>query len=375
MGRLSFSRTERADVAVLKRNLELWPVFREVVAGFSVLELETIKTPLNVRDIFRIFRYVIAKKASIGYASMAAQIRRSGVKVLLAVDQTSQVVEELGRLLPELRQVVIAHGSLRADSLKGHQIRRRDHRVLCVWGEADVAAYASAAETPVNTRVIGSMRNADYIRQHSISANRSARNPLLFVSQYSGKEEESTSDTSKRQQILRALKSNTHRYCRERRLPLLVALRPPASAPHAPSQREDEIRHYENTFIGVPLTFTDSTHAYSSYLASDESDVTIGVPSGALTESFARGNKVLMFRQDPRSGGYYGFPVEGQWLLTEPTYEQFAERLDALRAMRREDCAHSWRVEREYMVANAESAEPINLARQLVERAIRGEAL
>ena len=94
MGRLSFSRTRRADVAVLKRNLELWPVFREIVAGHSVLELETIKTPLNIRDIFRIVRYVVINKASVGYASMAAQLRRSRVKVLLAVDQKSQ---EIGR--------------------------------------------------------------------------------------------------------------------------------------------------------------------------------------------------------------------------------------------------------------------------------------
>jgi hypothetical protein len=89
MSRISVSPTRRADVAVLKRNLELWPVFREVLSGFSVLELETIKTPLNVRDSFRIAQHVIADKASIGYASMAAQLQRSGVKVLLAVDQTT----------------------------------------------------------------------------------------------------------------------------------------------------------------------------------------------------------------------------------------------------------------------------------------------
>jgi hypothetical protein len=43
--------------------------------------------------------------------------------------------------------------------------------------------------------------------------------------------------------------------------------------------------------------------------------------------------------------------------------------------MRREDCANSWRAEREYMVANAESDEPIKLVRQLIDRAICGEVL
>ncbi|MEY3616053.1 MAG: hypothetical protein RLZZ518_1055, partial [Actinomycetota bacterium] len=53
-------------------------------------------------------------------------------------------------------------------------------------------------------------------------------------------------------------------------------------------------------------------------------------------------------------------------------YEQFAERLDKLRAMQREDAANAWRREREYMVANARSDEPIRLVRALLDRAILG---
>lgn len=375
MGRLNFSRTQRADVAVLKRNLELWPVFRDIVAGHSVLELETIKTPLNVRDVFRIVRYVIVNKASVGYASMAAQLRRSRVKVLLAVDQTSQVVEELGRLLPELRQVVVAHGSIRDGTLHLMKTTRRHGRVLCVWGQSDVDVYQRVVESPVQCRIVGSLRNADYKRQNMRVTVNSRKYPLLLISQYAGAIEDDLSHASKRVQILGEMKRLTHRYCSERSLPLRVALRPPVSSAVSQEHRDDEIRHYQQMFDGVELSFTNPDLAYSSYLASDESDVTIGVPSGALTESFARGNKVLMFRQDPASGGYYGFPIEGQWLLTEPTYDQFAERLDVLRAMRREDCANSWRAEREYMVANAESDESIKLVRQLIDRAICGEVL
>lgn len=132
MRRIESAAAPPADVAVLTRNLELWPVLREVVEGYSVLELETIKTPLNLRDVMRVLRHVVVDKASLGYASMAARLHRSGVKVLLAVDQTAEVVEELGRLLPDLRQVVIAHGSVRAENLAHHRIRRREQRILCV---------------------------------------------------------------------------------------------------------------------------------------------------------------------------------------------------------------------------------------------------
>jgi hypothetical protein len=371
MRRIESAAAPPADVAVLTRNLELWPVLREVVEGYSVLELETIKTPLNLRDVMRVLRHVVVDKASVGYASMAARLHRSGVKVLLAVDQTAEVVEELGRLLPDLRQVVIAHGSVRAENLAYHRIRRREQRILCVWGSSDVDLYASANPESVRCTPVGSMRNAGYFRSKQPTI-RAANHSLLFISQYSGRDEEEETPNSRRNQMLQSLKSHLRTYCIERSLALAIALRPPASAPHAPSQQADERRHYERVFAGIALTFTDPSDPYASYRASDESDVTIGVPSGALTESFARGNKVLMYRQDPRSGTYYGFPLDGEWVLTEPTYEQFAERLDKLRAMQREDAANAWRREREYMVANARSDEPIRLVRALLDRAILG---
>ncbi|MEY2765277.1 MAG: hypothetical protein RL552_182, partial [Actinomycetota bacterium] len=59
MRRIEVAAAPPADVAVLTRNLELWPVLREVVKDYSVLELETIKTPLNLRDAMRVLRHVV----------------------------------------------------------------------------------------------------------------------------------------------------------------------------------------------------------------------------------------------------------------------------------------------------------------------------
>lgn len=375
MRRIEFAAAPPADVAVLTRNLELWPVLREVVEGYSVLELETIKTPLNLRDVMRVLRHVVVDKASVGYASMAARLHRSGVKVLLAVDQTAEVVEELGRLLPDLRQVVIAHGSVRTDEFVGLTIRPRAHRVLAVWGESDRDAYARTQQSPVDCRVIGSLRNAHYLSRHSLNRSRIARADLLLVSQYSGIEEEEDPPRSKRNQILKLMNGLVRQYCLKNDLTLSIALRPPASSPHAPRQTEAELAHFEKVFAGLRLEFSDPRNLDDTYRWSDSADVTVGAPKGTLTESFARGNKVLMICQSPESGDFYGFPLSGPWLLYEPTYEQFAERLDMLRAMRREDAANQWRRERMYMVANAESDEPISLVRRLVSRAIRGEPM
>ena len=375
MGRVRWSRTPRADVAILSRNLELWPVLRQVVAGYSTYELETIGTPINMRDAFSIARHLVADKATVGYSAMAAQLRRADVKVLLAVDQTSQAIEELGRLLPHLSQVIVAHGSIRADGLQLHHVRRREKRILCVWGESDVDVYRKNIPNPVDCRIVGSLRNAGFLQAPRVEIRASVQHPLLFVSQYAGADEEDTSNTSSRVRVLRMLKHYVHRFCQERNLPLQIALRPPVSAPSHPLQTADEIRHYQQVFDGVTLGFSDPSQPYSSYVASDLSDVTIGVPTGLLTESFARGNKVLMLQEQPESDGYYKFPIAGPWLLTEPRYEEFASRLDLLRSQKRENLAGAWQRQREYMVANATADRAIGLVRQFLDCAIRGETL
>lgn len=376
MRRVEVATAPPADVAVLSRNLELWPVLREVIEGYSVLQLETIKTPLNLRDTSRVFRHVVVDRASLGYASMAARLHCSGVKVLLAVDQTREAVDELGRLLPDLRQVLIAHGSQREQVLaEFHRVPHRAHRVLGVWGRSDVDLYRQLGteSKSVLCEPVGSLRNAGYLRRHPLNSARISQVPLLFVSQYSGQDEEDSSSPIKRNQILRLIKAHLRTYCIAHNLSLVIALRPPASAPLAPMQSDNERCHYERVFSGVRIRFTDPTDPYASYRASDEADVTVGVPSGALTESFARGNKVLMVKQDPKTGSYYGFPTDGDWVLTEPTYEQFAARLDKLRSISRQDAASAWSREREYMVANAETDSAINMVQVLLNRAIRGD--
>lgn len=374
MRRIEFSAAPRADIALLKRNLEFWPVFREIVSGFSTIELETIGSPVNGRDVMQVARDLVARKSTLGYASMAARFRKSGARVLLAADQVWQVADALNELLPSVPQVLVAHGTQRSEIIRDfYKVVARPGRVLCVWGQSDVDLYREASRDGVECRVVGSLRNADYLRLHPLKMDRAIRRNLLFVSQYSGQEEDNPSPTSKRNQILLALKNHLRRYCTDHSVDLTVALRPPVSAPHAANQVSDEIAHYMRVFDGVRLHFTDPSLPYASYLASDESDVTVGVPSGALTESFGRGNKVLMFRQSPESGSYYGFPVEGAWLVTEPTYKQFAERLDFLRERPRAELVAEWREVREYVVANAVSDSPLRIVRDFVTRSVNGE--
>jgi hypothetical protein len=133
---------------------------------------------------------------------------------------------------------------------------------------------------------------------------------------------------------------------------------------------EREENHYREIFAGVPVTFSDPYLPYTTYLESDQSEVTIGLPTGSLTESFARGNKVLMVGQEPSSGDLYGFPKQGLFFLNEPEYALFAQRLDMIREMSTSDYAFEFRAERESMVANANSDKTISIVEDLLLRGV-----
>jgi hypothetical protein len=147
-------------------------------------------------------------------------------------------------------------------------------------------------------------------------------------------------------------------------------LRPRLSGELHAQAREREIEHFKKVFAAVSSSLSDSSKPYATYLDSDQSDVTIGVPSGSLTESFARGNKVLMIGQDPSTGDYFGFPREGLYLLHEPDYDLFAERLDEIREMSTKTFADRFELDREYVVANATSDKTIAIISQIVREQV-----
>jgi hypothetical protein len=82
-----------------------------------------------------------------------------------------------------------------------------------------------------------------------------------------------------------------------------------------------------------------------------------------------------MFRQSPESGSHFGFPVDGPWLVTEPTYDEFATRLDDLRRRPRIEVVDQWRQAREFMLVNAESDAPLRIVRDYVTRSLNGESV
>ena len=369
VGRLQIGRQSPADVALLARNLEHWPEFLEITKDFRTVILETRSAPIPIASLWTVLSTMVRQSVSVGWASFVASSRESNVKVLLGTDQTREPFDKLAQLQPTTKQLLIAHGSVRRDVLLLHNhIDRVEGRLLCVWGQHDAALYKEVFKDSVECVVVGSLRNAMHIKRHGLDSNRSPTLPLLFVSQFSGLDEDDPIRSPDRSRVLRTLKEYLSRYCSERNLPLKIAMRPPVSGTPEPGHVEDEIQHYKQVFAGVTLSFTDPYVPYSTYVASDAADVTIGVPSGSLTESFGRGNKVLMFGQAAETGSYFSFPFEGDWLVTEPSYQEFSDRLEFLRMQSRQSITSVWAPIREQMLADAMSTNPIIVIREILRR-------
>ena len=367
VGRLQIGRQSPADVALLARNLEHWPEFLEITKEFRTVILETRSAPIPIASLWTVLSTMVRQSVSVGWASFVASSRESNVKVLLGTDQTREPFDKLAQLQPTTKQLLIAHGSVRRDTLLLNPIVRAEGRLLCVWGQHDAALYKEVFKDSVECVVVGSLRNAMHIKRHGLDSNRSPTLPLLFVSQFSGLDEDDPIRSPDRSRVLRTLKQYLFRYCSERNLPLKIAMRPPVSGTPEPGHVEDEIQHYKQVFAGVTLSFTDPYVPYSTYVASDAADVTIGVPSGSLTESFGRGNKVLMFGQNPQSGDYLGFPLAGDWLICEPTYQEFEVKLDILRGENRITKSRQWQDSRCYMIEDAETEEPVTRVVNLLQ--------
>jgi surface carbohydrate biosynthesis protein len=368
VGRLQIGRQSPADVALLARNLEHWPEFLETTKDFRTVILETRSAPIPIASLWTVLSTMVRQSVSVGWASFVASSRESNVKVLLGTDQTREPFDKLAQLQPTTKQLLIAHGSVRRDTLLLNPIVRAEGRLLCVWGQHDAALYEQIFKDPVECVVVGSLRNAMHIKRHGLNPDRSPTLPLLFVSQFSGLGEDDPIRSPDRSRVLRTLKEYLSRYCSERNLPLKIAMRPPVSGTPEPGHVEDEIQHYKQVFAGVTLSFTDPYVPYSTYVASDAADVTIGVPSGSLTESFGRGNKVLMFGQAAETGSYFSFPFEGDWLVTEPSYQEFSDRLEFLRMQSRQSITSVWAPIREQMLADAMSTNPIIVIREILRR-------
>ncbi|MBI4060206.1 MAG: hypothetical protein HY403_02125 [Elusimicrobia bacterium] len=115
------------------------------------------------------------------------------------------------------------------------------------------------------------------------------------------------------------------RYAKERGVRVCVAARTTGPA--------ERVFYQAALGADVPLiTRRDELMSLSTYQAIDESSVAVGFSSTALLEAFGWGKRALFCNFFKHSESYSP-PRPGPWMVDEPRYELFRDKLDALRAM------------------------------------------
>lgn len=353
--RLTTRSITRAKVLTLQNEEKSWPEIDFLLRETPKLCLRTAGPSYHIQFLPEVISLMLRRKLRPGMAQLRPLVRASKASVLVATDGGHREhLKAISELCPEIPLFVIAHGSVRADVLRrtGALPKLNGGRFL-VWGQADINLYTSVFGQDQSMLAVGSLRNSFYWRNFREGRPiPSKKFPISLVSQFADSSEEDENRPN-RTRVLRNLKNHLSRFCHEQGLPVRILLRPGLSGEVAAGARQREVRHYLKVFSGVEVSFSDPTRQYETYFESDQSEVTVGVPTGALIESFARGNKVFMFAQSPDTGDYFGSPVTGAFLRHEPTYEQFKSQLQHLLEQNQSDFADSFRSEREFVVANA----------------------
>ena len=364
-------KQENRGVAALQANLDHWPQLAEVLTGLNPLIIQTQNSPIPLLGLPRIMLQQLTQRQRFGWASIAEVVRQARINTLVALDSPAEPLDQFGRFAPEITQLLIGHGSLRREPLlRNYQFLATRHsaRRLLLWGRHDVELVHSVFGSEIVCIPVGSLKNALYMRRRQKSPK---LHEIVYVSKFAGRDRETSSSAHPdRPRVFSLLKSHLRRFCIENGIAIHIAMSPKEQGRLSSLHSEDERRHYAEVFSGVPLTFTNPDEEFSTYSASDSADVTIGIPHGSLTESFGRGNKVLMFGQSPETGSHYGFPYEGPWIVFEPSYQEFASRLSQIRMTSQRQFAIEAESIRKVMLENADSDKAMILIQEEIGDAV-----
>ena len=286
------------------------------------------------REIFLQPRYLwhlvrLMHRHSRQAASLGAYVRSVEAKAVIAYDNIP-VLYDWASALP-MPLIVVQHGMRQLEPMK-QNIAQTSNVVFLSWGKLQVDEFASGLTArypnsshqrkPERVIPIGSLRDSMY-RQVRKEVDRNL-NQLCLVSQFKGLDGHGLTLPRERQVNLDTTAEFTHRYAIERNIQVLIAL-----YSDTPQALQAEKNWFNEKFEGTCI-FNNPSEDFATYKATDESIVSLGVHTSVLWEVFGRSGRILAcnFTGDT----VFKFPIPGPWYLENGSYDEFATRLDLLRA-------------------------------------------
>ena len=118
---------------------------------------------------------------------------------------------------------------------------------------------------------------------------------------------------------------------------------------------------------------TDPTYIrerYGTYFLCDRSNLTVGMASSVLWESFGRGNKLLAVNNTDNP--IYDFPISGVWSMRRPSYDEFSERLHTLLTMADSEWLSVSNRDQIDLMSNNHRTQPQEEINRILREVIRG---
>lgn len=228
--------------------------------------------------------------------------------------------------------ICVQHGMRQVEPLVS-PIERVSNVILLSWGELQQDDYiegrtprlpnSSFNRRPCQILPIGSLRDSLYRSVGYLGASKCGR--LCLVSQFKGASGHGLTMPHERQKNLDTLVDFLNRYACSRELELLVAV-------YSDTAKElAEEKSWYQKRLSCDFRFTDPSVEFSTYKAVDDCEVTFGVHTSVLWESFGRFRKILACNFTGDS--IFDFPLEGPWFLRQASYTEFESRVDELRSI------------------------------------------
>jgi len=369
---IRFRYPNRCNVVTL--DAELTPFLARELNHLGLENYLPSSRTVVIRPLFLFWLLVYLRRTARIAANLAAFIRSARIPILVTMDFLDiqiptesygvSLLEEVSRLVPEVEFVSIQHGQeLRRLAATNTSIEAKRVTLLC-FGEWTAKNFPEFGRLEHKYIPVGALVNSIYTRTRPPQIWR--KNHIVVISTV--KDEAWWGPVAGERRIgYEKLMVFVRDFCAKTSITPLVALTIDRDSNNSIDEATIERRWFMER-VGEDIEFTDPSlifgglshideHAiipmsikerFSSYFASDQSLVTIGMSSTALWEAFGRGNRILAVNLTDNP--VYDFPISGVWSMRQPTYDEFETRLSEIMNMKDSEWTSLSKEAREFLI-------------------------
>ena len=350
----------------------------------SLIGLPTFAADLTVPTIFLSVSFLrdclsYLKSNSRDVAYLLALIQHLQPAVVISTDalvtmNRRSMLHELSERIKSSKFISVPHGSYQkgyefhpTDSETGKELQFESEVILASIGNGDLKTYNRWGLKHKRIVPIGLLSNAIYLRDR-LAAPVEKRFQICVVEHLGDPSKNHLPLQKKAMETFETLCEFVDRYALRNQIGITIALRPTSKSLFDSDGEIDWVVNWFRDKFKSEITFTDSSKNFATHMASDESELTVGVDSTALLESMGRGNKVLTIWYDESP---LGIPESSWTFLKNPSFESFVAAVDRIMAADIQVYLEKTKFDREQLIECQEGSAAIRNLTQLIEECIK----